>query len=418
MPASYAILRSRDFRLLLTTQGFVTMANQAQAVVVGWQVYSLTKDPLMLGLIGLTEAIPAILAALFAGHFVDVSRPHFIYKVCLGALVLNTLFLLLIGGGLVNVPGGDILPYLFGAVFISGLARSFTMPAAFALLGQIIPRESMSAAAGWRSSILQFSFVTGPAVAGLLYGGYGATVAWLMPCSLMAIAFIALCALHTNTRRFKNPPRSEGTIASIKAGWKFIWGNQLLLGVMALDMFAVLFGGATAMLPAFADQVLHIGSEGLGLLRASPAIGSILMALVLALWPLPYIRPRWLLYVVAAYGFCMIGFGLSTHFAVAALFLVLSGVFDSVSVVIRSTIAQWLTPDTMRGRVSSVNSMFIVSSNEIGAFESGVAARAMGLVPSIIFGGCATLAVVVAAAYLAPKLRHGIVHAHSHETKA
>jgi MFS family permease len=413
MSNSYAILKSRDFRLLLTTQGFVTMANQAQAVIVGWQVYSLTKSELLLGLIGLAEAIPAILAALFAGHFVDIGRPHMIFRICLGVLVLNTLALLLIGGGLITVPGGDILPYLFGCVFIAGLARSFTMPAAFALLGRIIPREQMSAAAGWRSSVLQFSFVTGPAAAGLIYGGYGASVAWMMPFILMALGFIAVSNMHPEIRHFKNPPRPEGTFESIKAGWKFIWGNQILLGVMALDMFAVLFGGAVAMLPAFADQVLHIGSEGLGLLRAAPAIGSIIMALVLALRPMPHIRPRLLLYVVAAYGLCMIGFGLSTQFAAAALFLVLSGVFDSVSVVIRSTLTQWLTPDAMRGRVSSVSSMFIISSNEIGAFESGVAARAMGLVPSIIFGGCVTLAVVGAAALLAPELRNSKVYAHT-----
>jgi MFS family permease len=412
MPANYAVLRSRDFRLLLATQGLATTANQALAVIVGWQIYTLTKDPLMLGFIGLAEALPAISMALFSGHFVDAGRPHRIFRICLGLLVLNMLALLLLGGGLIAPPGGNLVPWLFGCVFVAGLARSFIMPAAFALLGQIVPREQMSAAAGWRSTVLQFAFVTGPAVAGLIYGGYGVTVAWCMPFILMLLAFITLSAMTLNTRRFRHPPRPEKTWESIRAGWKFLLTNQVLLGMMALDMFAVLFGSAVAMLPAFAEEILQAGSEGLGLLRAAPAVGSILTALLLALRPMPYIRPRLLLYVVAAYGLCMIGFGLSTSFWPALVFLALSGAFDSVSVVIRSTIAQWLTPDHMRGRVSSVNSMFIVSSNEIGAFESGLSAKFMGLVPSIIFGGCMTMLIVGITALYAPKLRGGVISAH------
>ena len=416
MTDSYAVLRNRDFRLLLGTQGMLNMGNQAQAVIVGWQVYSLTHSPLLLGLIGLTEAVPALIGALFSGHFVDVGRPHRIYLACLGVLMLNTLALLLIGGGLVQVPGGNILPYLFGAVFISGLSRSFSMPAAFALIGQIIPRPQMSAAGGWRISVIQFSHIAGPALAGLIYGGYGPGIAWIMPVCLISGAFITLALMAHATRHFRNPPRPEKAWQSMKAGWRFILRHQVLMGVMALDMFAVLFGGAIAMLPAFADQVLHVGSEGLGLLRASPAMGSILMALVLAVRPMKTIRLRWLLYVVALYGLSMIGFGLSTSFIAAALFLALSGAFDSVSVIIRGTVAQWLTPDDMRGRVSAVNSMFIISSNEIGAFESGLAARLLGLVPSIIVGGCATLLVVAVTALLVPKLRHDEIHPHSHKS--
>lgn len=409
---SYDVLKNRDFRLLLATQACTAMALQAQAVIVGWQVWSLTQNTLMLGLIGLAEAIPAIISALFSGYVVDISRPHRIYVLCISALVINTLTLLLVAGGHITPPFGPLLGWIFGGVFVSGVVRSFAMPSAFALLGQIIPREKMAAASGWRSSILQFSFVTGPAVAGLVYGGYGVQVAWLLPVCLICVALFTLVALSEHPRRFKNPPRPESAAQSIRAGWKFILGNNVLLAVMALDMFAVLFGGAVALLPAFADQVLHVGSQGLGLLRAAPAVGSILTALVLALYPMKHIRTSWLLMVVAGFGVAIIGFGLSTHFAFAAFFLALSGMFDSVSVVIRSNLMQWLTPDDMRGRVSAVNSMFIISSNEIGAFESGLAAKLLGLVPSVIFGGCMTLAVVVATLLLCPQLKTIRVDAH------
>lgn len=409
---SLAILRQRDFRLLLIAQLCITMALQAQAVIVGWQVYTLTKDPFLLGLIGLTEAVPAIISALFAGHFVDVGRPHRIYLTCISLLVINTLVLFLIGGHIIEPPIGSLLPWLFGAVFVSGLARSFTMPASFALLGHMIPREKMPAASAWRSTVIQFSSVAGPAVAGLVYGGYGVTIAWSIPVCLLLIATLMLATMRRELHLFRQPKRAEGTIESIKAGWRFILTTPVLLAVMALDMFAVLFGGAVAVLPAFADQILATGSEGLGLLRASPAIGAIATALFLAIRPLPTMRPAMLLAVVAGFGMCMIGFGLSTSFIMAMTFLILSGIFDSVSVVMRSTIAQWLTPDHMRGRVSAVNSMFIISSNEIGAFESGLAARYMGLVPSIVFGGAMTLLVVIVTTFIHPPLRHMVIDPH------
>ncbi len=215
-------------------------------------------------------------------------------------------------------------------------------------------------------------------------------------------------------RQHKSSEQREPAVQSIKAGWKFILGNRVLLSVMALDMFAVLFGGAVAILPAFADTVLHIGSEGLGMLRAAPAIGSISMALFLALRPMQHIRARTLLWVITGFGVCMIGFGLSQHFLVAAFFLMLSGAFDSVSMVVRGTLMQLLIPERMRGRVSAVNSMFIISSNEIGAFESGAAASLLGLVPSILFGGAMTLLVVASTALLAPPLRRLVINTEDH----
>jgi MFS family permease len=402
---SFEVLRLRDFRLILLVRVLAMMALLAQDVIIGWQVYSLTKDPLMLGLIGLTEAIPAILCALFAGHFVDIGRPHRIFMIVMGVMVSVAVFLLLIGGEYVAAPGGNILPWLFGGVFVFGLARSFIAPCLYSLLSQIVPREKISAATGWLSSGFQFATIIGPAIAGLIYGGYDAHIAWIMPAGLLFASFVLLGAMSAVPKQFRNANPKEPAAKRIKEGWRFILDNPVLLSVMVLDMFAVLFGGAVAMLPAFADQVLHVGSEGLGMLRAAPALGAIVVALILAVRPFEQIRAAWLLWVIAGFGVCMIGFGLSTIFWVSMVFLALSGAFDSVSMVIRGTLMQWLTPDHMRGRVSSVNSMFIISSNEIGAFESGVAAKFMGLVPSVVFGGVCTLIVVGATAWFSPKLR-------------
>ncbi len=405
MALSVDVLKLRDFRLLMAVRMCGMMALQAQAVIVGWQVYSITKSPFMLGLTGLTEAVPAILCAFFSGHIVDISRPHRVYLACVAALALNTLLLLLLAGDIVHVPGGNILPWIYGGVFFSGVARSFIMPASFSLLPRIVPRADIPSASAWLSSGFQIAAISGPAIAGLIYGGYGARAAWFLPVAFMSAAFVLLAAMSLTPRQYRSAELREPTMKSIRAGWKFIFTHPVLLSVMTLDMFAVLFGGAVAMLPAYADQVLHVGSEGLGALRAAPAIGAIITALILALKPFKVIRASTLLWVVAGFGVAIIGFGLSTYFWLSMAFLAVSGAFDSISMVIRSTLMQLLTPDAMRGRVSAVNSMFIISSNEIGAFESGVAARFLGLVPSIIFGGVGTLLVVAAVATLSPKLR-------------
>ncbi len=404
MALSFSVLRQRDFRLLLFTRMLGMMALQAQAVVVGWQVYSLTHDYLTLGLVGLAEAVPAILCALVAGHIVDNSRPHRVFLTCLGVLALNALILCLVGGGYMAVPGGVLL-WIFAGVFVSGLARSFVMPASFSLLPQIVTRAEIPAASAWLSSGFQIAAVTSPAIAGLLYGGYGARAAWLMPVVLVSLAFLMLASLSETPRRYRSAEKREPAVKSIKAGWAFILSSPVLLSVMALDMFAVLFGGAVAMLPAYANEVLHVGSQGLGALRAAPALGAVITALALAVRPMEIIRGQTLLLVIIGFGLCMIGFGISQIFWLSMLFLALSGAFDSVSMVVRGTLMQLLTPDHVRGRVSSVNAMFIISSNELGAFESGLAARLLGLVPSVVLGGFATLLVVAGAAGFTPKLR-------------
>lgn len=407
---SFAALRIRDFRHLMFTRFFITLALQAQAVVVGWQIYSITKDPFLLGLTGLAEALPALLCALVSGHFVDVGNPRTIYRVCVGVLAANTLMLATIAGGYAGTPEAWVVPALFAGVFVSGIARSFVMPSAFALLSGYVSRKDMPGATAWLNTGFQTAAIGGPAVAGLVYGGYGPHGAWLLPAIALSIATVFAMTLGAAKR--DHVEKREPAIQSIKNGWKFIFKNPVILSVMTLDMFAVLFGGAVAMLPAFADHVLHVGPEGLGALRAAPALGSVLTALYLAVRPFRYLSGSLLLWVFAGFAVSMIGFGLSTSFWLSLMFLAASGAFDCVNVVIRSSIVQLLTPPDMKGRVSSVNTMFIISSNEIGAFESGLAARLMGLVPSVIFGGVASLVIVLGVAFYSPSLRKLVIDTH------
>ena len=406
---SFYVLKSRDFRLLLFTRMFSLSALQAQAVIIGWQIYVLTKDPLLLGLTGLAEAVPAIGCALIAGHIVDISRPQRVYLYCLGALTLNTFVLFLIGSGIIELATPAFLILAYTAIFISGFARSFIMPASFSLLAQIVPRKDIPSASAWMSSGFQAAAIVAPAIAGLIFGAYGALAAWLMPMSLMAAAAFMMFFITPSPRR-EAAEKRENAVKSIREGWNFIMKSPVLLGAMSLDMLAVLFGGAVALLPAFATDILHVGSEGLGALRGAPAAGAVIMALFLAVKPLKTIRITHLLWVVVGFGVSMIGFGLSEIFWLSLVFLALSGAFDSVCMVIRQTLMQLLTPDNMRGRVSSVNSMFIISSNELGAFESGVLARLIGIVPAVVVGGAGTLFIAGAAALISPTLRKTVIH--------
>jgi len=387
---------------------FSLSALQAQGVIIGWQIYVLTKDPFLLGLAGLMEAIPAIACALFAGYVVDHSRAQRVYLYCLAALTLNTVLLFLIGGGMFDLETKQFLWLAYAGIFASGFARAFIMPSSFSLLAEIVPKKDVSAASAWMSSGFQAASIVAPAIAGLIYGGYGALAAWLMPVMLMGAAFFMMFFIKASPKRIAQI--REPAVKSIKEGWKFIVKTPVLLGAMSLDMLAVLFGGAIALLPAFATDILHTGSEGLGILRGAPALGAVVMALILAVRPMQTIPVTRLLWVVVGFGISMIGFGLSTSFWLSVFFLALSGVFDSVSMVIRQTLVQLLTPENMRGRVSSVNSMFIISSNEIGAFESGVLAKLLGLVTSVVIGGVGTLAVTGAAAYFFPQMRKTVIY--------
>lgn len=409
---SFDVLKIREFRLMVLTRMFSLSALQAQAVIIGWQIYTLTKDPLLLGLTGLAEAIPAIACALFAGYIVDHSRPQRVYLYCLLALTLNTAVLFLIGSGLIPLEKNAFLWLAYIAIFVSGFARAFIMPSSFALVAQIVAKRDMSAAAAWLSTGHNVAFIIAPAAAGVIFGGYGALVAWLMPMGLMAAAFLMM--LGIKAAPYVGPQVRENAVKSIKEGWNFIMKTPILLGAMSLDMLAVLFGGAMALLPAFAEDILAVGSEGLGALRAAPALGAVIMGLFLAVRPMRVIKVKTLLWVVAGFGVSMIGFGLSNIFWLSLFFLALSGIFDSVSMVIRQTLMQLMTPDNMRGRVSSVNSMFIISSNEIGAFESGALAKLIGIVPAVVIGGVGTLAVVAGAVLKFPQMRETVIRPEDH----
>jgi len=383
---------------------FTNMALQALAVIIGWQIYQLTDSPLMLGLIGLTEAIPAIIGSLFSGYVVDRSTPHYIYKWCVGVLVLNMAFLMVIGGEYLHLAPETLVPLLFLGIFVSGVARSFMMPSYFSIMPQIVDKKDYSAANAWTNTGFQISAICGPILAGLVYGFYGVQSAWFLPISFMILGFLCVISFK-NLRQYEKFEQVGSAIQNIVEGWAFIIRNRMLLTIMSLDMFAVLFGGAVVLLPAFADEILAVGPEGLGLLRTAPGIGAIFMALYFALRPMKTFPLTRMLWAVTGFAVCMIGFGLSTSFYLSLFFLALSGLFDTISVIIRGTLKQILTPDRMRGRVSAISSMFIISSNEIGAFEAGLAARFMGLVPSVVFGGVVSLLVAGTTYVVTPDLR-------------
>lgn len=381
------------------------MGMQIQAVIVAWQIYQIRPQAILLGLIGLTEAAPAILCSFYAGHVVDNHRPATVYVNCIRALFINSLVLWLVTSKLFSISDDLRLIFLFLVVFVSGLVRSFSSPANSSLVPQVVPRELYPASAAWTSSVYQFSAIIGPALGGLVYGEIGSSYAFGMIPAFIFLSLICVALLSTRAKEIRNNRNREPFGESIRAGVKFVLRQKALLSSMTLDMFSVFFGGAVAVLPIYADQVLHVGASGLGILRSAPGIGSLLVLLVMAIRPLKVISGQTLLIVVAGFGLCIVGFGFSTNYALSLTLLGFSGAFDAVSVVIRQTILQLLTPDQYRGRVSSVSTVFITSSNEIGAFESGFAASIMGLVPSVVFGGAMTLLIVAGTAIWFPELR-------------
>lgn len=393
------LLRNRSYVKLLAFRLLIVLSYQMMAVVVGWHIYQITRDPLALGLIGLAEVIPYFCCALFAGYAVDHHSRRLFGVMAAVILCLNAMILSVVSLGWV---GSDPSWWIYGAIACTGIARAFIAPSYNALFALILPREQFSRAAGVSSSVFQTGLVLGPALGGLIVGWASITAAYIIAAMLSLGSAIVLFML-----RVKEPPPAESApiFSSIAQGLRFVYSNQIMLGAQALDMFAVLFGGAVAMLPAFIQEIYHWGPEGLGILRAAPAIGAVMTGIILARHPISKHAGRILLGAVAGFGLCIIAFALARHFWMAAFVLMLSGVFDGISVVLRSTIMQLVTPDNMRGRVASINGIFIGSSNELGAFESGVAARLLGLVPSVIFGGLMTLSVVCITARLAPKLR-------------
>ena len=406
MRDTYAALRYPNFSRYIICLFCFTLGIQIQGTVVGWQIYDLTKDPLALGLIGLAEALPALSTALYAGHVADLRDRRRIALAALSVLVLCSLALWFLAGP--HVVGVELvhesrLTAIYGVIVVSGVARAFLQPARQALSAELVPRALYTNAITWRTGSWQLASVMGPAIGGLLYALGGSPLAYAVDAVLMVTAVTVMVSI-----RHRSPIRvatGDSVLTSVSGGVRFVMGEPLILGALTLDLFSVLFGGAVALLPIFAAEILHVGPTGLGILRAAPAAGAVLTTTLLA-------RNRdfdrsghVLLAAVAGFGTCMVLFGLSTSFYLSVALLLVSGMCDMVSVVIRSTLLQSRTPEALLGRVSAVNLIFVGSSNEIGAFESGVTARWWGTSRSVVIGGLATLGVVGAVAWLVPSLR-------------
>tara|TARA_R110002012_G_scaffold253330_1_gene432384 strand:+ start:48598 stop:49860 length:1263 start_codon:yes stop_codon:yes gene_type:complete len=401
----YAALRFKEFNIFLVVRFAIVFAWSMQFIVIEWQVYSLTKDPLSLGIIGLMEVIPAVGMALFAGHIVDQKEKRsLLIKCILGFSVISIgLFVITIPSLVADLETRTILYSIYFLVFLGGIVRSFIGPTIFSLVALIVPKKTYPNAATWSSSTWQFASVLGPALAGFSISLIG--VHWSM-CVIVGFSIIALLTLFKIEKKpILNPKIGEPVLQSLKEGLKFVFSTKAVFGALTLDMVAVLFGGAVALLPIFAQDILKVGAEGFGILRAAPAVGAAIMMLASTRFPLHKNAGKKLLWAIFGFGVCMIVFGLSTYFwlSVAALFV--SGALDGISMIVRQTILQLKTPDHMRGRVASVNSIFVGSSNELGAFESGLTAKVMGTVTAVVFGGVMTILTVGTTALVSPTFR-------------
>ncbi len=401
----FSALRIPEFRWFILMRLAIVLAWSMQFVLIEWEVYRITKDPWSLGLIGLMEVIPAIVMALFAGHIVDQSeKRNMLLKCFAGTAIISILFCYLTHPETAKTIGKQPFLYaIYALVFLGGIIRAFIIPSVFSLLGLIVPKTQFTNAATWSSSSWQVSAVIGPALAGFLIGGIGVFNSMIFVTISIFLGIFML--LQISKKPILNKKIGEPVAESLKAGIRFVFQNKIILNALSLDMFAVLFGGAVALLPIFAQDILQVGSEGFGILRAAPAIGGLLTMLASTMFSIEKNTGKKLLLAVFGFGICIIVFGLSQNFWISVIALFLSGVTDGFSVVIRSTILQIYTPDDMRGRVSSVNSIFVGSSNELGAFESGLTSKLFGVVNAVVFGGIMTLLVVGTTAVASPKFR-------------
>ena len=394
-------LTSVGFRWLMLFRIFTLLSYQVVSVTVGWHIYEVTHDTLALGLVGLAEVIPYFCVAPFSGHLVDhLPRRKLGAAACL-LLALNAAALALMASNILLHTHGTWPIYL--AVAVGGVGRSFLGPVYNALFARVLRREQFPTGASMGSVVFQTGLVLGPALGGLLVGSLGKSFSYATA-TVVALAAASTLLLMPVTEPALQQQRGP-IFKSIAEGARFVAGNQIMLGAMALDMFSVLLCGAVSMLPAFIKDILHAGPEAFGVLRAMPAAGSILIALWLTRKPLERHAGPVLMWAVTGFGLCTIAFALSRNLWLSGALLVCYGMCDGVSVVLRSTIMQLVTPDEMRGRVSSINGIFVSSSNELGAFYDGVMARLLGLVPAMIVGGVVTLGVVATTARLAPRLR-------------
>jgi MFS family permease len=398
--SALGLLARPGFSLLLAYRILAMLSYQIVAVTVGWHIYEVTRNPFSLGLVGLAEVLPFFCVAPFAGYLVDHLPRRRLGMVACAGLVLTAVVLTCVAKGWLPFKG--VWP-IYAAVAMTGMVRAFLSPIYNALFARVLERHQFARGAGLGSVVFQGGMVIGPALGGALVAWGGKSLSYGVAVAAALGALACLATLRVSEPVHTGP--AAPIFKSIAEGGRFVLGNRIMVGAMALDMFSVLLGGVVAMLPAFLHEILHHGPEGLGILRAAPALGSVCVGLWLARRPLQRHAGRVLLFAVAGFGLCVIGFGLSHSFWLSAVILLFYGAFDGVSVVIRSTILQLATPEEMRGRVSSINGIFISSSNELGAFYAGTMAKLLGLVPAVVLGGFAVLSVAGITAWKNPTLR-------------
>lgn len=385
----------KDFKLFLSSRSVFTFAVEMQGLVLGWQMYVLTRNPLYLGFIGLAEALPAIGFAPYAGYLVDQKNPLRCYQGVLALSLVSALIMFL---------GHDQVTLLFVSSFFTGVARAFSQPSTFALVPAIVKRSDLSRSSTWMSTAGQSARIGGPAIGGLVFGIWGSKLAATFVCAFLILSVlisIFIVAPATVVRAQIKESLSE----KLLSGARYVFRHPILFPSMSLDMIAVLFGGVTALLPIYAAEILFVGPKELGILRASPALGAVIGGLLLTQTEFKKRAGLWLFGSVASFGICILVFALSRNFYLSLVALIISGGVDGVSMIIRTAAVQLSSPNHMRGRIAAINSMFIGSSNEIGEFESGMAARFLGTVPAAVFGGVVCLLTAGAMLCVAPNLR-------------
>ncbi len=409
----FASLKVVEFRNLMLGRFLFIMGLRMMGTLVGWWIYELTNEPFAIGLIGLAEVIPAVSLALYAGHVIDISEKR---KLLLRGVILYWICaIVLLGLSIYNDKAANTNSFaanrtliiaicIYFVVFCTGIIRSFTGPSFGTIVGAIIPKDLLQNATTWSQGIWLTASILGHAIVGFIIAGFGHTGALITVVSLVTIGYFFIAKITAK------PPHADlvanqKTLESVKEGLRYVYNTKELLGALSLDLFAVLFGGAVAMIPVYAVDILKVGPIGFGWLNAASDIGAIIIIFIITLFPVNAGQGKKLLIAVGGFGLCIIVFALSKLFWLSFAALLLSGILDGFSMIVRGTIVQLKTPDHMRGRVMSVNSMFINSSNEFGQFESGVAAKLLGVIPSVVFGGTMTIIVVLTTWFKAPSLR-------------
>jgi len=410
--AGRAAFSHPGFLLFQIARFLIVSAVEMQAVAVGWQVYEITKRPIDLGYVGLAQFLPAILLFPISGHASDRFERRNVLSACYAGYALCFALLLVL-----SRRGVSSIASIYVVLVMIGVVRSFNGPASRSILPQLVPQEHFANAVAWNATVFQAATILGPSFGGIVYAAFRG------PSAVYAIAMVTALAATTSTFRIrpevKARPREPMSLKTLSAGLHFIWGKKLILGAISLDLFAVMLGGAVALLPVYAREILHTGPWGLGLLRTAPGVGAALMAIVLAHWPLRGNAGPKLLWAVAGFGVFTIIFGLSRSLTLSLIALVLLGASDMISVIIRATLTLLATPDQMRGRVTAVDMIFIGTSNEFGQFESGVTAQWFGTVPAVVLGGVGTLVVIALWAWWFPELRQaGELHTLTTESES